>query len=777
MRRLWLFTALLVLLALGVALLLERGEDLQAAPPSEAEARPDRERAADPGAAPLPAKLPAAKSARTGIDSQEFSEPRFEPLEPTPSLEGTAGEVELHAVLAATQQPVANARVLWWSGSGEVLRGPLQRLVDELQSLARVEELARSHAPELVADELGRVLVPRRSSGALAFVSADGLWGYSFFEADEPAPLTVELRPDFDVHVLVVDASGAPQPLARVELIERVGPIESFAGVSVLERATTDAEGFAWLRHSGWTLSRFAAADSRCSVALSAALATPVECELEVRAPPSDALVLTAPSTGALEVRVVDPRGIAAAHVREVTLTITSTSSADGEAPVEAREPYEVTRPVIAGGATFERVALNSEVRASATLWGSPVVSEGRGRGPTSPTTPATLELLVGAGGKLVTGQVRGLTPSLVANLDLVVSCSFGDGADRMHVSAHPRTDETGRFVAEFDATRVDFSAANFVVEISGASNSPAPRVRIEPPGSSDRSVLDLGELDFDQLELDEQPPLASGRVVDTEENAVRGAAIVLQVRDATGAWSPAPPFEIRSAEDGDFELPHGPLVAADAEFSLLAALRGASSEPVRVKAGARDIVLVLAPEGALAGNVLLDSSLSPLEVELVARAANSSDAAKLDSSELANFEALGALAASGAFELRGLRAGVYDLELRARDLAGTSFARIAAVQVRSGLRTRDPRLEPLDLRETARRVELTFVDEHGQAVPELVVELDGRGSPLFSPRAGVWARYTDGEPFDVWIESPRIARRKLEGLTESRSLVLAPGS
>ncbi len=777
MRRLWLFIALLASLALGVALLLERGEDLQAAAPLSGDADTDRAPAADS----QPTALPAAKSARTGTDSQEFLEPRFEPLARTPSLEGSPGEVELHAVLAATQQPAANARVVWWNGSGETLRGPLQRLVDELQSLASVERLARANAPELVADELGRVLVPRRSSGAFAFVSADGLWGCSFFEDAEPAPLTVELRPDFDVRVLVVDASGAPQSLARVELVEHSGASESSSSASVLERATTDAEGFAWLRHTGWTLSRFAAADSRCAVALSAALATPVEQELDALAAPSDTLVLTAPSTGSLEVRVVDPRGIAAAHVREVALTIRSTTSADGEAPVEAREPYEVTRPVVAGVATFERVALNSEVLASATLRGSPVVSEGRGRGPASPETPATLELLVGAGGKLVTGQIRGVAPSLSANLDLAVSCSFGEGADRAQVSAYPRTDETGRFAAEFDATHVDFSAANFAVDITWASSSAAPRVRLEPRGTGDRAVLDLGEIDFAQLGASEpelaEPATVSGRVVDGEGNAVRGAALVLQVRDAAGAWSPAPPFETRSAEDGRFELRCEPLAAGGAERSLLAAVRGASSEPVRVAAGARDIQLVLAPDGAIAGVVSLHTSMSPREVELVARVASSSDASTPGGGELASFEASCELGESGAFEFRGLRAGVYDLEVRARDSNRTSFASIPALEVRSGFRTRDPRLEPLDLRESARRVELKFVDENGHHVPDVVVESDGATSAPFSPRAGVWVRYTDGEPFEIWVESPRFARRKFAGLTESRTLVLSSGS
>jgi hypothetical protein len=754
MRRLLLLAALLALLALGVVLSLERGDDLRAAAPSGS---PSAGAETDRGLAPSSgqAALPAAKSARTGLASHDFTAPRFEPLARTPSLEGTAGEVEVQAVLAATQQPVANARVVWWGGSGEELRGPLPRLVDELQSLARVEELARSNAPELVADEFGRVLVPRRSSGAFAFVSADGLWGYSYFEPDEAAPLTVELRPDFDVHVRVVDASGAPQPSARVELVER------FGGASVLERATTDAEGFAWLRHCGWTLSRFAAADSRCAVALSAALATPVKHELDPRRPPSDTLVLTAPSTGVLEVRVVDPRGIAAAHVREVTLTITSTGAADGETRVETPE---VTRRVVAGVATFERVALHSEVRASATVFGSSVVSEGRGRGPTSPTTPATLELLVGAGGKLVTGGIRSALPSLSANLDLAVSYAIGDGEARVQETAHPRTDEAGRFVAEFDPTRVDLSAAGFVVEVSGDSSAGAPRARIEPRGAGDGSVLDLGELDLGAPAL-----FASGRVVDGDGKAVRGAEIVLQVRDAAGAWSPAPRFGARSAQDGGFELHYEPLDPSEAEFSLLAATRGASSEPVRVAAGARDVELVLAPGGALAGKVLLDASISPSEVELVARATRGSG-------ELASLEASCDLAANGEFELRGLPAGVYDVEVLARDSNRTSFATVAAVSVRSGLRTRDPRLEPLDLRETARRVELSFVDEQGREVVDVVVELDGRAAPPFSPRPGVWALYTDGQPFDAWVEGPRVTRRKLGALTESGTLVLSPG-
>jgi hypothetical protein len=757
MRRLLLLAALLALLALGVALSLERGDDLRAAAPA---ASPTTGAETDRGLAPGngQAALPAAKSARTGLVPQDFAAPRFEPLARTPSLEGTAGEVEVHAVLAATQEPVADARVVWWGGSGEAPRGPLQRLVDEHQSLARVEELARSNAPELVADELGRVLVPRRSSGAFAFVSAEGLWGYSYFEPDVPAPLTVELRPDFDVHVRVVDASGAPQPSARVELVEH------FGGASVLERATTDAEGFAWLRHSGWTVSRFAAADSRCAVALSAALATPVARALDPRRPPSDTLVLTAPSTGALEVRIVDPRGIAAAHVREVTLTITSTGAADGEARVETPEAYEVTRRVVAGVATFERVALHSEVRASATLFGSSVVSEGRGRGPTSPTTPATLELLVGAGGKLVTGGIRSALPSLSANLDLAVSYAIGDGEARVHETAHPRTDEAGRFVAEFDPTRVDLSAARFVVELSGDSSAGALRARIEPRGAGDGSVLDLGELALDAHAL-----FASGRVVDGDGKAVRGAEILLQVRDATGAWSPAPRFGARSADDGGFELHYEALDTSEAEFSLLAATRGASSEPARVTAGARDVELVLAPDGAIAGKVLLDASISPREVELVARV-------KSGSGDLATLEASCELAANGEFELRGLPTGVYDLELRARDLAGTPLAKVAALQVQRGRRTRDPRLEPLDLRETARRVELSFVDEQGREVVDVVVELDGRAAPPFSPRPGVWALYTDGQPFDAWVEGPRFPRRKLRGLTESGALVLSPG-
>jgi hypothetical protein len=743
------FAGILALVAVGaVALVLWR---LTSSP---AEVRADADRPAtataasgarDLAPAVQPPTLEEREASPAVLQAPEFEEqPELAPV-------GSESQLELHLVDALTHAPLAAASVVVWDARA-ASRSELLRVVEREGDLARVAALA-ADVEALPADNEGRVAFARPAVGAYVFAQAPGYWGAAVLEFDEPAPRVVELQRDYDVEALVLDSAGAPLAGARVEVLELAHEVE------LVTYAYSDETGRARLTHLGAMLAARAAPLASYSIGLSSAFAPRVEAPLDPDAPPQAPVVLRAPPSGVLEVRLFDANEIATTFVEHIELRVAQVglSSELGAQAVDPAFATWTAREVVGAVARFEAVPLDAQFELRARLEGSDVDALASVRGPSSPGEALAVQLPVGARGALLAGRLRASGGAPLAHERVSLEVVAPHEPQNVLARLVPRTDSEGRFVVELDL-RFDPSGMEAVVRgLEGSlQHSSSARVLIPPLGNA--PSLDLGE-----LELRPAPKFAAGRVVDANGRGQAGAELELRGRRAGEAWQRLG-VQARSGADGRFELT-GEL--DDLELEVRAATRRASSAFEYVRRAGGALELRLTPHGSIAGRVELDASLPRDAFEMYA-AARGDDVW------------IGApLSSDGRFVLNGLPAGEYQLAL---GVAGESaapelFGVTRTVQVAAGARTRDPRLEPLDLRSRARFAELEFVDTDGRRALgfELSLEPQLPRALSWAPRPDVWSFCWSGEPFEVWIRGREWAGQLVTEVSESRVVVLEP--
>ncbi|MBL8802235.1 MAG: hypothetical protein JNN27_09585 [Planctomycetes bacterium] len=718
--------------------------------PAEVRADVDRPAATANGARELaPASQPPTLEEREASPAA-LQAPEFE-AQPELAPVGDESQLELQLVDALTHAPLAAASVVVWDARA-ASRSELLRVVQREGDLARVAALA-ADVEALPADNEGRVAFARPAVGAYVFAQAPGYWGAALLEFDEPSPRVVELQRDYDVEALVLDSAGAPLAGARVEVLELAHEVE------LVTYAYSDATGRARLAHLGALLADRAAPLASYSIGLSSAFAPRVEASLDPDAPPQAQIVLRAPPSGVLEVRLFDANEIASTFVQQIELRVAQVglSSELGAQSVDPAFATWTARAVVDGIARFEAVPLDAQFELRARLEGSDIDALATVRGPSSPGEALAVQLPVGARGALLAGRLRASGGAPLAHERVTLEVVAPHEPQTVLARLAPRTDSDGRFVVELDL-RFDPSGMEAVVRgLEGSLHqSSSARVLIPPLGNA--PSLDLGE-----LELRPAPKFAAGRVVDASGRGQAGAELELRGRSVGEAWQRLG-VQARSGPDGRFELTGE---FDDLELEVRAATRRASSAFEYVRRAGDSLELRLTPHGAIAGRVELDASLPRQAFEMYASARGDD-------------VWIGApLSSDGTFVLNGLPAGEYQLSL---GVAGESaapelFGVTRTVQVAAGARTRDPRLEPLDLRSRARFAELEFVDTDGRRALgfELSLEPQLPRALSWAPRPDVWSFCWSGEPFDVWVRGREWAGQLVTEVSESRVVVLEP--
>lgn len=253
---------------------------------------------------------------------------------------------------------------------------------------------------------------------------------------------------------------------------------------------------------------------------------------------------------------------------------------------------------------------------------------------------------------------------------------------------------------------------------------------------------------------------LAEGRVVDAGGAPVGSGVVTLEI-DRLAGWFDL--FDVEIERDGRFAMP-GELPG---ELLRLVAHHPdhAPSPPVAFEPGATGIVLVLGKGGRLAGSVRLLHPARARDFRVVARSRerpDDPDASHTDS-----------LAADGSFELEGLPAGAYDLEvvfLRPRDV----LARIEDVVVEPGQPALYPRLQGIALSGVDFvRVRVRLPD--GRPARGYVFVLrpgEGRTKAAFREGVAVIPRFET--PLELAVVEPGYLVVRLAGVVGDQEIVLA---
>ena len=538
-------------------------------------------------------------------------------------------------------------------------------------------------AEELFADEDGEVSLPKRQTWVFA-----SLGDKASREATISANIeshTIRLLPTRALVIRVVDTYGNPLdgiPVALVRKKENRPP-------RVIRRG----------RSVGGEV-RFAQIELvRSRETLRARLDFPLSREVfelfDPSAWPKEPITLICPPTGEVEVLVRDGRGDPSPDGTWVQLGVDS--------PNRPWPPLGdcALGFTAAGSVIFKPVGLDLDLTAGSGLQWDQIDVWTKGRGPQAHGHRSNLTIDV-------EGRLRTLIGRLI----------YDDGEAASKTKIHfyikaagygtsIKTDADGRF----SMTVGDNGPGSKPwVLVARPSAQPDPDCIAEiPVDRESEGTCELGD-----VVLPRPVPLATGIVLDPDANPIVGAEVRFVAKNAQGRaaseWKqlyngrqPAP-----TNSEGRFEIwGRAPAVGAWITVIPDGPWR---HEPIPFVAGMRDVELVVSRAGALTGRLMLPSGIRWPRVALWPQAAGPRPSwARGGWLPLQVKE-------DGRISAGALVPGLYDLAV-GFGIASNSVTYVEDIKVGSTETTRDPRLNPLDLGEHYRTIDLQVHNEQGESV------------------------------------------------------------
>ena len=276
-------------------------------------------------------------------------------------------------------------------------------------------------------------------------------------------------------------------------------------------------------------------------------------------------------------------------------------------------------------------------------------------------------------------GPRNAAEPTPITGAQLGTEDSEGDVHEPLSVSP-----ESQRLVIK-DRTQENGATSTLPLAVSG--------VVVDAQGSPyEGAFLQAGRPDFDSI-FDAMP-----------DSPDAGVPILQSRSDSLGR------FELRGAFSSDSievraEHPDGVDVASQ-----------------RTSIGTTDLRLVLERGGRIEGSLLLDEGAPRHGVSVsLTRQADDMTVAHLGWNEHGGHFSSGEVAVESGRDLTfafcGLRAGAYTARV-ATQYAPKFLVEVVGIEARLGATSRDPRLNPVDLRGRMRSFEIRVIDEQGAAVP-----------------------------------------------------------
>jgi hypothetical protein len=647
--------ALLVIgLALVAGLLWWLGRESTSG--SAASAAPLVERALTPPPPSAPEwEQPPVEALETRIESAAIAEPTAEAEAATgATLPGST--LTVLAIDNATELPVADA-ALHLATSDATRKVKLDGDSWDLEkALQQVGVTAHS-------DANGEATLPWSGPSGTVCARRGELFGYA--QVNETSEQPVRIRMCFDRTLLIrtVDTFGAPCPGVPVHMWLRSASQNSrfWSGTS----AGPQAEVF--IRHAESVCLR-AQVKGELSVALGIPTTRPVEAIVPNR-PWTDApITLTVPAHGSIELALVDDTG--APVLRRVVVSLTP-KLPDGQT-FEARRAADGYSEN--GSVRFDFVEAGLELKATVRVPGREAIESAiLGPARAGEQVRATIDC-----GPQPTSLIAHLTdpegaPLASCKLKSLFLAESGGGSttstSSVQSDANGRVEQTLSVEFRPGATRTwrlscDREDATLQIEVDLSRELPS------------------GPTDLGELRLAASPVLAAGIVVDDQDRGIAGASVAIE--GASG-------LNVRTDAQGRFRLV-GSLPRA--EGTLLASRNGSTSAPLPFQPGATDLRLVLERQGSFAGTVLLDDStpLAMLRLRIERDGGRSSSIGDLQ------------LGAGNEFRSGELAPGLVNCSF---EMGGEAVWSASGVEVRGGETTRDPRMQPVDLRGLFRDVRI----------------------------------------------------------------------
>ncbi len=441
--------------------------------------------------------------------------------------------VPLRIVDGQTGEPVADAEVRWIDLIGEL---PADVQYEEFleaeaqfwnHDLALLEARTWNSRLLLRSDADGRVLLPA-SSHSPVLARKGNLIGVELFSDDEGGQ-KLPLWPDGDLSVRVLDAAGHGVADVPVVLIWDIA--EWDAGF-VEQRARTDAEGLAVMRHARVTIAAWTASCNGPKPTWRAAVEMiPTSAASETIDPSRGELApvsLRMPPTGEVEFEVLDENARPMkleAPMKLAELLAEPGSSDPALDPATSQSthygPDQLEATVENGRAIFRHVGLGRPLIAWAGRNAASRNDLVRLAGPTTAEQRVQVTLVMGRGAVVLSARVLAPDGTALANQWLLLMRSkrdtslqgTGDEAPLEAIvecdSSRVRTDALGRIHVECDVGEQGLGRPLLTLaRRRGTDNELEACIELEP-------VWSIGTHDLGDIRLQAPPVLAAGIVVD----------------------------------------------------------------------------------------------------------------------------------------------------------------------------------------------------------------------------------------------------------------------
>lgn len=643
--------------------------------------------------------------------------------------------------------------------------------VDERDTRVRRnrEWISRWETPErfgkrMRTDERGRVQLPaRRSRWLCSAASDDGMFGFVAVaatppQAGQPEAHQLVLLPDEQVTVQVRHHDGAAA--AGIDLT--VAQLDHATDSDEIWRGTSDANGRAEVRHVQLLRRPNQGEELRIEkfAVVARFVSDPPTLELfEGRPAQTEPVVLRLPPLARLQIQLTDHGGRPLLSPASVRTTVPR-SMREGSFPLDTNMLRQsADKPATAEPVTLEPVAADRNVQLYVRYPHDRQVAAA----PPTPTTDtpggwARIEVPPHERHCVFAGRLVDAAGDGLAGCDADITIWKGD---EVLLRAGAVTIADGRFDLVLSGRddgagcRMEFRAAVGRSEPASpredAGRTPAVEQQwpeqqwlgamVDLPAWPASKRIELGEVRLEPL-----PPLCAGVVVDDLGRPVANASVVVQQlqpdeqpaggsrdredlrrrvevqfvqggglegmrlqsnlrRNSGPRWTGVPNLDTRTGPDGRFRIvapmPPGQLrVRADTRehFGNEVPLAGPDQE-LRIR---------IDRNGELRGTVLLPEWLPPGAITLTMQPVD-----ETLRREQTRREGLGR--GAGPFRIAPLMPGDYQVLVNVRNI-DDPLATIEGVHVPPG-RSEDPRLSPLDLRQSLFRYRLRAVDEAGQAL------------------------------------------------------------
>lgn len=741
-------------LALAVALwfYLSSGRDGGGAErPADEAAAPE-----DPGAVQAP-----AERAEENDPEREGAPGAVQPDTAAPVTERPSGARDLLVVRSRTYEPLPDVEVLWWprAARDEEALNPSWRWA---QRSGHDKDLPPGFQA-VRSDAQGIAWLPDTPTGVRVIARAPGWLGIASFEPGETPPMVVECWRDFAASVKVVDRNAAPVEGVEVSIREDEGAW-SYAGV----RARTGADGLAHFPHFGAAYSAYVPELQSAWVVLEELGEPRVKREVALEVLQREPVTLEIGPGGECEVKIVDEDGSVPAGAFDVYLGVVASDDAN----VEELHPYwidSVKRAGVEGGSVvFRHVALGKRLVANVTREGTMAFQRAVELGPRTQAERATIEVRLGQRGATLVGRAIDAEGQPLADTLVQVRLGGPDDEQRFQLGPPRRTDAAGRFRCEIELGEW-LRDRPFVVQAVHVGEDGADRASAERP----LPPLAKGTNELGDFRLAEVPVFATGRVVDGEGQPVGGARLRALVRgvEPGGTEEYVHPLDHASCLTdalGRFTLRAS---TRERELELVAKKAHLESRPIRTTLGTRDLQIELVAGGEIAGRLQVDANLPASRFYVFAEPENPGNPEEHETQPMRP-------EADGRFLIRGLKPGVYRVFVR-DDQGWNEVASVGGVLVASGERTRDVRLDPIDLTGRMRTVKLSILEVDGTPYVGEVYALLTRRDPAgdrteyIQVRQGSASVLYELEPPSVSITAPGRLGVFIERLDSDRSVTL----